>query len=133
MDDCTDIAELCRGASLHNKILKVKVSRSVVSDFATPWTVALQAPLSTEFSRQESWSALPFPCPWDLADPGIEPESPALQADSLWFAPPGKPYSVQFSRSVVSESLRPHESQHASPPCPSPTPGVHSDSCPSSQ
>ena len=46
-----------------------------------------------------------------------------------WQAPP----SVQFSRSVVSNSLRPHESQHARPPCPSPTPGVHSDSCPSSQ
>ena len=41
--------------------------------------------------------------------------------------------SVQFSRSVVSDSLRPHESQHARPPCPSPTPGVHSDSCPLSQ
>ena len=40
--------------------------------------------------------------------------------------------SVQFSRSVVSDSLRPHESQHARPPCPSPTPGVHSDSCSSS-
>ena len=42
-------------------------------------------------------------------------------------------YSVQFSHSVVSESLRPHESQHARPPCPSPTPGVHSDSRPSSR
>ena len=41
--------------------------------------------------------------------------------------------SVQFSRSVVSDSLRPHESQHARPPCPSSTPGVHSDSRPSSQ
>ena len=41
--------------------------------------------------------------------------------------------SFQFSRSVVSDSLRPHESQHARPPCPSPTPGVHSDSRPSSQ
>ena len=41
--------------------------------------------------------------------------------------------SVQFSRSVVSDSLRPHESQHARPPCPSPIPGVHSDSRPSSQ
>ena len=40
---------------------------------------------------------------------------------------------VQFSRSVVSDSLRPHEPQHARPPCPSPTPGVHSDSLPSSQ
>ena len=41
--------------------------------------------------------------------------------------------SVQFSRSVVSDSLRPHESQHARPPCPSPTPGVHSNSCPTSR
>ena len=41
--------------------------------------------------------------------------------------------SIQFSHSVVSDSLRPHESQHARPPCPSPTPGVHSNSCPSSQ
>ena len=41
--------------------------------------------------------------------------------------------SVQFSRSVVSDSLRPHELQHARPPCPSSTPGVHSDSCPSSR
>ena len=42
-------------------------------------------------------------------------------------------YSVQFSRSIVSDSLQPHESQHARPPCPSPIPGVHSHSCPSSQ
>ena len=42
-------------------------------------------------------------------------------------------YPVQFSHSVVSDSLWPHESQHARPPCPSPTSGVHSDSCPSSQ
>ena len=44
-----------------------------------------------------------------------------------------KAYSVQFSRSVMSDSLRPHESQHIRPPCPSPTPRVDSDSCPSSQ
>ena len=48
-----------------------------------PWTVACQAPLSMEFSRQEYWSGLPFPSPGDLPDPGIEPGSPALQADSL--------------------------------------------------
>ena len=51
----------------------------------TPWTPhgAQQAPLSMEFSRQEYWSGLPFPSPGDLPDPGIEPTSPALQADSL--------------------------------------------------
>ena len=50
---------------------------------ATPWTAALQAPLSMGFSRQEYWSGLPFLSPGDLPDPGIEPRSPALQADSL--------------------------------------------------
>ena len=50
---------------------------------ATLWTVACQAPLSMSFSRQEYWSGLPFPSPWDLPNPGIEPRSPALQADDL--------------------------------------------------
>ena len=45
----------------------------------------------------------------------------------------GKFSSIQFSRSVLSDSLQPHESQHARPPCPSPTPRVHPDLCPSSQ
>ena len=49
----------------------------------TPWTVACQAPLSMGCSRQEYWSGLPFPSPGDLPNPGIEPRSPALQADSL--------------------------------------------------
>ena len=57
-------------------------SQSCVRLFATPWTVAHQAPLSVEFSRQEYWSGLPFPSTGDLPDPGIEPRSPALQADS---------------------------------------------------
>ena len=46
--------------------------------FVTPWTVAHQVPLSVGFSRQEHWSALPFPSPGDLPSPGIEPASPAL-------------------------------------------------------
>ena len=50
---------------------------------ATPWTIAPQAPLSVEFSRQEYWSGLPFPPPGDLPNPGFKPESPTLQADSL--------------------------------------------------
>ena len=62
---------------------------------ATPWTVAYQAPLSVGFSRQEYWSGLPFPSPGeDLPNPGIEPRSPALQADSLPSKPSGKPQSV---------------------------------------
>ena len=51
--------------------------------FSTPQTVACQAPLSMGFSRQEYWSGLPFPPPGNLPDSGIEPTSPALQADFL--------------------------------------------------
>ena len=69
--------------------VKVK-SLSRVRLFATPWTVAYQAPPSVEFSKQECWSGLPFPSPGDLPDPGIEPGSPALQADALPSEPPGK-------------------------------------------
>ena len=58
--------------------------------FATPWTVAHQAPPSMGFSRQEYWSGLPFPSPGDLPNPGIEPRSPTLQADALISEPPGK-------------------------------------------
>ena len=72
---------------------KVKDSHGVRL-FATPWTVARQAPLSIEFSRQEYWSGLPFPSPGDLPglpfpspgdlpDPGVKPPSPALHVDSL--------------------------------------------------
>ena len=66
--------------------MKVK-SLSCVRLFAAPWTVAYQASLSMGFSRQEYWSGLPFPSPGDHLDPGIEPRSPALQADAL----PSKP------------------------------------------
>ena len=59
--------------------------------FAISWTIVCQAPLSMEFSRQEYWSGLPFPSPGDLPDPGMEPRSPALQADSLLSEPQGKP------------------------------------------
>ena len=80
------------------------------------------------------------PPPGDLSDLDIETASLSLsfqhwQAGSLPLAPPGKSCfsSVPFSCSVVSDSLRLHESQHARPPCPAPTPRVHSDSHPSSQ
>ena len=64
-------------------------SPSGVQLFGTPWTVAYQAPPSMRFSRQEYWSGLPFPSPGDLPDPGIEPGSPALQADAVTSEPPG--------------------------------------------
>ena len=58
--------------------------------FASPWTVTYQAPLSMGFYRQEYWSGLPFPSPGDLSNPGIEPWSPALQANVLPSEPSGK-------------------------------------------
>ena len=68
-----------------------KFSCSVMSDSATPWTIACQAPQSIGFSRQEYWSGLPFPSPGDLPDLGIKLRSPALQVDSLPCEPLGKP------------------------------------------
>ena len=66
--------------------------------FATPWTVAFQAPLFIGFSRQEYWSGLPCSPPVDLPNSGIEPRSPALQADSLLSEPPGKPTISVYGR-----------------------------------
>ena len=71
--------------------MKVK-SFSHVRLFATPWTVAYQAPPSIGFSRQEYWSGLPFPSPGDLPDPGIKPRSPAFQADALTSEPRASVY-----------------------------------------
>ena len=62
--------------------------------FATLWTVVHQTPLSMGFSRQEYWSGLPRCPPGDLPDPGIEPRSSALQADSLPSEPPGKSHNA---------------------------------------
>ena len=77
--------------------VKVKLL-SRVQLFTTPWSIAHQAPQSMEFSRQEYWSGLPFPSPGDLANPGIEPASPALQADALPSKPPGEPQASNKSR-----------------------------------
>ena len=71
---------------------EVKVLVQSCPTLCNLWTVARQAPLSMEFSRQEYWSGLPFPSPRDL--PGIEPRSPALQADFLPSELPGRPYIV---------------------------------------
>ena len=62
--------------------LKVKVL-CLVQLFATPWTVAYQAPLSLGFSRQEYWGGLPCPSLGDLPDRGIKSKSPAMQANAL--------------------------------------------------
>ena len=85
-------------------------SLSHVRLFATPWTVAHQAPPSTEgggFSKQEYWSGLPFPSPGDLSDPGIEPGSPAFQADALTSEPPGKlPLGFDIAFSFIQDCFK---------------------------
>ena len=243
----TPLGQNCHGQKKKKSLHLYTQGASVLSSSATLWTVAWQASLSQEFSRQESWSGLPDPSqfslvasrvqlfvtPWTAACqtslpinncwnllklmsvmtpkhllccpllllPSIFPSIRAFSNESLlWIRWPkywsfsfsislsneysglisfrtdwldllavqgtlksllqhhsskasilqrsafcmvqhSHPYmttgktirSDQISCSVVSDSLRPHESQHAGPPCPSPTPGVHSDSCPSSQ
>ena len=75
---------LMSAATLLSGILKVKVkSVSRIPLFATPWTVAYEAPPSMEFSRQEYWSGLSFASPGDLPHPGMDPRSPALRCKQM--------------------------------------------------
>ena len=79
--------------------MKVKSEREVAQSCPTlsdPWAAAHQAPLSMRFSRQGYWSGLPFPSPGGLPNPGIEPGSPVLQADSL-------PTELQVSYYVITK------------------------------
>ena len=83
---------------------KVKVkSLSRVRLFATPWSVAHSAPPPMGFSRQGYWSGLPFPSARNLSDPGIEPRSPTLQADTLTSEPPGYMY-IQKKGNYINDS-----------------------------
>jgi len=108
------------------------------------WTVAHQAPLSMEIlqARILEWVAMPSSGGSSQPRDWTQVFHIAGGLFTIWatreYAPHGLQLllcisSVQFSRSVVSNSFRPHESQHARPPCPSPTPGVHPNSCPSSR
>ena len=89
------------------KLRSVSVSLSVVSDsFATPWTVALQAPLSMGFSRQEYWTGLPCPSPGDLPDPGMEPGSSHCRWILYYLSHQGSPMSWErtFKYSFTNKS-----------------------------
>ena len=76
------------------------LSCSVMSNSATPWTIARQAPLSLKFSRQEYWSGLPGPPPGDRPNPGIKPRSPALQSYSftLWAIRGARTFVTTFTQ-----------------------------------
>ena len=104
----TDALKMCEGSELiysGQKIIEITLpsvsegphflcvcAQSRLTLWA-PWTVAHQAPLSLEFSRQEHWSGLPFPTPWYLPNPGIEPESPALAGRFFTTVPSGVSHS----------------------------------------
>ena len=95
MNSLLPTSDLLKKVGKTTRLFKVKVRVKVkllsnVRLFATPWTVAHQAPPPMGFSRQEYWSGLPFPSPGDLPDPGIKPRSPALRAYALTSEPPGK-------------------------------------------
>ena len=81
--------------------------------FVTPWTVAHQAPLSREFSRQEYWRGLPCPTPGDLPNSGIEPGSTTLQAVPLLSEPPGK--SMLLTLLIILEACLEEEIFQPSP------------------
>ena len=71
----------------------------------TPWTAVCQAPLSMGFSRQEYWTRLPFPSPGDLPNPGIQPRSPALPADSLPTELQGKLFPTKTCCSQINKLI----------------------------
>ena len=105
-------------------------------------SIACQAPLSMEFSRQDYWSGLPRSPLGDIPDPGMEPRRRLLcllhwQLGSLPLASPGSDslwnQFSYFRRLFVPDSLQPYGLQHARLSRPSPTPGACSNSCPSSQ
>ena len=85
----------------HFQVSQLKTGACVCSvtsnSSVTPSTLSCQAPLSMGFSRQESWTGLPFPPPGDLPDPGMEPVSPALAGRCFSTEPPGKPRSATLT------------------------------------
>ena len=97
-DQCCVLKEV--RAQGHIRVRAKSFSR--VWPCVTPWTVACSAPLTTGYSRQEYWSGLPFPSPGDLPDPGIEPRSPAMEADALTSEPPRmKQKNKKVTRSMI--------------------------------
>ena len=128
-------------ATIYPWVMQLEFSTHVRGEVPVlfPWTFLSEGKLGREWSvgwimtpviavhLVATTATRPLPPPLCLPD-SLHPHlSPQQVLVPTWFS------SVQFSCSVVSDSLRPHESQYARPPCPSPTPGVHSDSRPSSQ
>ena len=102
---CQDISscEICQSFRIQSES---EVAQSCPTLCDPMDCIAYQAPPSMGFSRQECWSRLPFPSPGDLPNPGIEPGSPALQADALPSEPLGKPYCIQYTKAqpIIDDS-----------------------------
>ena len=96
----TNITILEISESGDNGLFIQRVLYNVPESFATPWTVAHQAPLSMGFPRQEYWSGLPFPTPGDLPNPGIEPTSTELASGFITAEAPGKPLCIIRSQKM---------------------------------
>ena len=124
---------MCISLSHHQECVCMCCSSlSCVWFFATLWTVDPQTPLSLEFSRQEYQVDIPFSR--GSSQPRGRIQVSCIAGRFFSYRTVKSRFSlVQFSCSVMSDSLRPHEPQHARPPCPSPTPGVHPNPCPSSR
>ena len=120
------------------KHIRISLVTRLYLTLATPWTVAHQPPLSMGFPRQEYWSGMLFLPPGDLSDPRIKPTPPMCLTLQVGSFPLNHWERLFFMYQFISvaqsyPTLQSHESQHARPPCLSPTPRVHSNSCPSSQ
>ena len=88
---------LCEMSPHASAVLTIRAPCSVMSNCASPWTIARQAPLPVEFSRQEYWSGLPFPTPGDLPNPGSNPHllhHLLWQVGSFTTVPPGSPLTI---------------------------------------
>ena len=108
----------CLKLGIMPSVVGVLESLNCIWRFASPWTAALQAPLSMGFSRQEYWSGLPFPSPGGFPHPGIQPKSPALAGGFLTTKPPGKPIALSMVLSNWSWSTRELKSGLEASGCP---------------
>ena len=110
---------LCTPSSAHRLYCIHVQSLSCFLLFATPWTIAHQAPLSMEFSSQECWSGLSFPSPGDLPHQGIKPKSPVSPplANRLSLNHQESPSQVILSESEIAQSCPAHsDPMDCSPP-----------------
>ena len=94
----------CRQLQGSRKKVRKCQSLNLARLFVTPWTVACLAPLTMGFSRQGYWNGLPFPSPEDLPNPGIQPRSPALQADSSLTELPGRIQGSVFNQNYLNQN-----------------------------